>query len=161
MGKLYGRLREAEIWLAGMALAGVVGLVAWATATRVLGVPDVRVLEITQILFAWTCLLSASVAYRHATLFSVNMLEGWLPPRLRPWLTILQATLVFVMVATLGWIALDFVALADRRPLPLTGIRFSWVAATIPVACALMAMTAIETVVNTLRGAAAPRGEAA
>jgi hypothetical protein len=27
----------------------------------------------------------------------------------------------------------------DANPLPLTGIRFSWIAATIPVACTMMA----------------------
>ncbi|MCU0905869.1 MAG: TRAP transporter small permease subunit [Rhodobacteraceae bacterium] len=161
MGTVYLALREAEVWLAGAALAGVVGLVAWATATRVLGVPDVRVLELTQILFAWTCLLSASVAYRRSTLFAVDMLADWLRPGLRPFLTMAQAAIVLAMVAALGWVSLDFVALAGRRPLPLTGIPYSWVAATIPVACVLMAMTAIETMLATLRDLRTTAGGAA
>lgn len=156
MADLYLKLRTAEVWLGALALIGVIGLVAWATVTRVLGVPNIWVIEITQILFAWTCLLSASVAYRNATLFSVDMFSVWLPVRYRGTLKIVQALLVLGMVVWLGLVALDFVALADRRPLPLTGIRFSWVAAAIPFACTMMALTSLETVVKTLRGADAP-----
>lgn len=153
---LYLKLREVEVWLAAAALAGVVGLVFWATVTRVLGAPNVWVIELTQILFAWTCLLSASVAYRRATLFSVDILSPWLPKRLLGAMTILKSLIVLTMVVWLGVVAMDFFALANRRPLPLTGIRFSWVAATIPAACAMMALTCLETIVRTLRGADAP-----
>lgn len=156
MGYFYVKLREVEIWLAAIALCGVVGLVTWATLTRVLGVPSIWVLEVTQILFAWTCLLSASVAYRNATLFSVDFFSGVLPKRFRSVLRVVQAILVLGMVAWLAIVALDFVALADRRALPLTGIPFSWVAATIPVACAMMALTSLETILNVLRSANAP-----
>lgn len=155
---LYLKLRELEVWMASAALAGVVALVFWATVTRVLGVPSIWVIEVTQILFAWTCLLSASVAYRKATLFSVDMLSPLLPTRLLRAMTIIKSVMILAMVVWLGVVAMDFLALANRRPLPLTGIRFSWVAATIPAACAMMALTCLETIVRTLRGADAPEG---
>lgn len=156
MGEFYLRLRKAEVWLAALALCGVVGLVTWATLTRVLGVPSIWVIEVTQILFAWTCLLSASVAYRNATLFSVDFLSMRLPKRYRAALRLVQAILVLGMVVWLAVVALDFVALADRRTLPLTGIPFSFVAATIPVACIMMALTSLETIMDVLRSASAP-----
>lgn len=152
MKRIYETLRTAEIWLAALVLAAVIGLVSWATATRVLGVPNIWVIEVTQVLFAWACLLASSIAFRQSTHFSVDLLSGMLPAHLRPPLRIAQNLIILVLVAGLGWVALDFVAQANRRPLPLTGIRFSWVAATIPAACALMALTCIENIVDTLRG---------
>ena len=160
MGRLCRKLRLAEVWLAALMLALVVGFVFWATVTRVLGVPNIWVIEVTQILFAWACLLSASVAYRSSTLFSVNMFASWLPPRYRGALRIVQATLILGMVTWLGIVALDFVALAARRPLPLTGVPFSWVALTIPVACVMMALTSLETIVLTIRGSMTPERSA-
>ena len=158
MGDLYAKLRLTEVWLAAFALAGVVGLVFWATVTRVLGVPNIWVIEVTQILFAWTCLLSASIAYRNATLFSIDLFATWLPLQYRGALRIVQALLVLGMVVWLGIVALDFVELAARRPLPLTGVPFSWVAVTIPVACVMMALTSIETILTTLRGPSVSEG---
>lgn len=152
MGTLYSKLRLTEVWLAALMLALVVGLVFWATVTRVLGVPNIWVIEVTQILFAWACLLSASVAYRSSTLFSVNIFASWLPQRYLGALRIVQATLILGMVTWLGIVALDFVELAARRPLPLTGVPFSWVALTIPVACVMMALTSLETILLTIRG---------
>jgi len=146
----YQLLARIEAVAATLALTGVVGLVAWATVTRYLGVPNIWVLEVTQILFAWTCLLAASIAYRNAGHFSVSVLEGFLPEAMRPLFKVLQQVILLALLVALGWVSLDYVEVANRRPLPLTGIRFSWVAATIPVACALMAITSIHNIVTEL-----------
>lgn len=148
---LYSSLRWAEAVVAALVLTGVVALVSWATVTRYLGHPNIWVLEVTQVLFAWTCLLAASIAFRKSSHFSVSLLEELLPPKLRGLLRLLQQIVMLVLLVALGWVGLDFVEVAHRRPLPLTGIRFSWVAVTIPVACMLMGITCIENIVRELR----------
>lgn len=142
----YKLLTWIEAAAAALSLTGVVGLVTWATVTRYLGVPNIWVLEVTQILFAWTCLLAASIAYRNAGHFSVSVLENLFPASVLPVFRIVQQAVLLALLLALGWVSLDYVEVANRRPLPLTGIRFSWVAATIPVACGLMAITSIHTI---------------
>ena len=159
MYQAYRLVREAEIWAAAIALAGVVGLVSWATVTRFLAVPNVWVLEVTQLLFAWTCLLASSVAYRQASMFSVDVVSAKLPERWRPAIVAMREGVVLIVVIWLGWVALDFVTLAHRRPLPLTGIPFSWVAATVPVACTLIAMTCLEQILKATAKVRDPQGK--
>lgn len=151
----YLLLTRLEARAAALTLAGVVGLVSWATVTRFLGVPNIWVLEVTQILFAWTCLFAASIAYRNAGHFSVSVLESFLPDTAKPVLRLVQQVTLIVLLISLLWVSLDYVAVANRRPLPLTGIRFSWVAASIPVACILMAVTSLHNIYMELRGRAA------
>ncbi len=149
--KPYELLRRTEALAAALALTGVVGLVAWATVTRYIGQPNIWVLEVTQVLFAWTCLLAASVAFRRSSHFSVSVLEDMLPDRLRHPLRLIQQGLMLALLLALGWVALDYVAVAHRRPLPLTGIRFSWVAAAMPVTCGLMALTCVANLTRLIR----------
>lgn len=146
--RLYLLLRRAEVWLTLAILATVVGLVGWATLTRYLGVPNVWVIEVTQAFFAWLCLLSASVAFRSGSHFSVDLIVDRLGPALQPWLSVFRTLVLFLLLAALAWVSLDYVEISHRRRLPLTGIRFSWVASAFTVACVMMMLTCIENLVR-------------
>lgn len=147
----YRALKQLEFWSALILLVAVLGLTGWASITRFLGVPNIWVLEITQVCFAWVCFLAAVLAFRQSQHFSVEFLATALPAWLAPWLAPLRSAIMLVLLVALGWIALDFVEIAGRRKLPLTGIRNSWVAAALPTACLLMALHCIEAIVLELR----------
>jgi len=151
MKKLYDVFRAVEKWAAVASLLFVILLVSWATVTRVFGVPNVWVLEVTQMFFAWTCLLAASIAFRQSSHFSVEFLSQFLPGPLRKWNQVLQNLLILVLVLGVAWVSLDFVDLASRRPMPLSGIRFSWVVASIPVAFVLIALTCVENIIRLIQ----------
>lgn len=146
MNRVYNAFRFAEVIAAAVCLATVIGLVFWATVTRFLATPNIWGIEITQIFFAWTCALSASIAFRRSSHFSVDLLSGWLPEGNKFWMGILRNVLVFCLVMGVVYVSLDFVHLSRRRPLPLTRIPFSWVAASISVAFAMMGVTCIENI---------------
>lgn len=144
---LYRALRRLELWAATFALMVVLLLVGWATVTRYLGVPNVWVIEVTQAVFAWVCLLAASIAFRSGSHFSVDVFGSVLPAAVRDWLGVLRFCILLVILITLAWISLDTIEIANRRRLPLTGVRFSWVVAAFPVACILMILTCIEQII--------------
>ena len=152
----YRALRRLELWAALFALVVVLLLVGWATLTRYLGVPNVWVIEVTQGVFAWVCLLAASIAFRSGSHFSVDLVGDMLPDAMREWLGVLRYCLLLIILVVLVWISLDTVEIAHRRRLPLTGIRFSWVVAAFPTACILMILTCIEQIVRQWPGQSGP-----
>jgi len=159
---VYRALKQVEFWSALILLVAVLGLTGWASVTRFLGVPNIWVLEITQVCFAWVCFLAAVLAFRESQHFSVEFLTALLPDKISPWLGPLRSAIMLVLLVALGWIALDFVEVAGRRRLPLTGIRNSWVAAALPTACLLMALHCVEALIieiRALRRGTDPRDE--
>lgn len=142
--RTYLFFRRLEVWLAILVLAIVLCLIGWATLTRYLGIPNVWVIEVTQAFFAWLCMLSASIAFRNGSHFSIDLMAHLIPRHLEPWLSVFRFTVLLILLCTLIWYSLDYVELTNRRKLPLSGIRFSWVSAAFPAACALMAITCIE-----------------
>ena len=148
---VYRALKQLEFWSALILLVTVLGLTGWASVTRFLGVPNIWVLEVTQVCFAWVCFLAAVLAFRKSQHFSVEFLTAALPDAIGPWLGPIRSAIMLVLLVALGWIALDFVEVAGRRRLPLTGIRNSWVAAALPVACLLMALHCVEALIIEIR----------
>jgi TRAP-type C4-dicarboxylate transport system permease small subunit len=144
----YLLFRQLEIWVTLVVMAIVLCLIGWATLTRYIGTPNVWVIEVTQAFFAWLCLLSASIAFRNGSHFSIDILSKLLPDTLGPWISVFRFTVLLVLLVLLIWISFDYVELTNRRKLPLSGIRFSWVAAAFPVACSLMALTCIEHIIR-------------
>jgi len=150
MLRAYYALRQVEVYCAAAALTAVIGLVTWATITRFFAIPNIWVIEITQIFFAWACVLSGSIAFRRSSHFSVDMLTGFLPKGSTYWVELLQNGIVLVLVLGVAWVSLDFVQQAGRRPLPLTRIPFSWIAASMPVAFSMIGITCMENILKLL-----------
>lgn len=148
--RAYHLLLRIETIVAAMALIGVICLTGWAAVTRFLAIPNIWVLEVTSVLFAWACFLSASIAFRSQQHFKIEYLEAVLPDHLKRLLPKLRAVLLFGILVALIWYALDYVEMANRRTLPFTGIRFSWVVAALPVACAMMALNCLVTLFSSL-----------
>ena len=148
---VYRALKQLEFWGALVLLVLVLGLTGWASITRFFGVPNIWVLEVTQVCFAWLCFLAAVLAFRESQHFSVDFLIAALPRPIGRWLGPIRSTIMLILLLALSWIALDFVEVAGRRRLPLTGIRNSWVAAALPAACLLMALHCVEALIIEIR----------
>lgn len=148
---IYRVLKLLEFWTAAFLLSAVLGLTGWASVTRYLGVPNIWVIEVTQVLFAWVCFLAAVIAFRSSQHFSVDLLIDVLPDRIHPWLGVLRAAVTLAILLGLAWISIDYVEQSHRRRLPLTGIRYSWVAAALPTACLMMAAHCVETILKETR----------
>lgn len=146
--RAYLLLNKIETVAAALALIGVVCLTGWAAITRFLAVPNIWVLEVTQVLFAWACFLSASIAFRRSQHFNIEYLAAVLPETLQTMLPKFRALLMLGILLGLIWYALDYVEMANRRTLPLSGIRFSWVVAALPTACTLMALNCIVVLLS-------------
>lgn len=137
----------------------MLGLTGWASITRFLGVPNIWVIEVTQVLFAWVCFLAASIALRQSQHFSMDILSNWLPETMRPTLNIIRSVIVLFILVGLVWVSIDFVEQSHRRKLPLTGIRTSWVAAALPVAFIMMALDCLDTIIRELKSKPEPEAE--
>lgn len=149
--KAYARLKQLEFVAAALLLSAVLGLMGWASITRFLGVPNIWVIEITQVLFAWVCLLAASIAFRRSQHFSVDILSSILPTKLAARMGTIRYAILLCILLGIAWISIDYVELAHRRRLALTGIRYSWVAAALPVSCVLMSFNCIDKIYRGLR----------
>lgn len=153
---VFEKFRRIELWVTLAVLTGVLLLIGWATITRYLGVPNIWVIEVTQALFAWVCFLCADMAFRKQSHFSVDFLSMLLPDRIKPYLGLVQNVIILVLLIALFYVSLDYVQLANRRHLPLSGIPFSWVVMAFPIACILMSITCIENIIGIIRPSPLP-----
>ena len=145
-------LRRAEMTAAVALLGAVVAVVLAGTIGRYAGHPVVWSDEVAQALFVWLAMLAADLTLQRAGHFRIDVLVGLLPETPRFLLEMAIKIMIAVLLVFLVYYGWLLTKLSDPRPLPMTGVPSSYAAAALPVAYALMFVTAVEQIVRRLRG---------
>ncbi len=142
MTKLYDYVRESEAFVAQITLWGMVILIFLAGVARLLSRPINWAVDLSTCLFAWSCFLSADVAWRENKLMSVDVFVRLFPESLRRFMALLN---YFVLIGFLLYLIVFGVQLSYttrvRTFQGIPGFSYTWVTLSVPVGAALLLMT--------------------
>jgi TRAP-type C4-dicarboxylate transport system permease small subunit len=147
MTLLVQRLVKLEIIIAGIFVIAMVIMVFVGGTSRLMRSPINATIDFATCFFAWATFLSADIAWRQNRLTSLRLLPDALPKRWSCWLdlgnyAVILAILGYGVVAGtwLAWIS------RTRTFQGMPDISYSWVTASLPVGCALMAVTTLAKI---------------
>ncbi len=144
MKNLYGQACEAEALVARTTLWGMVLLIFAAGMARLLKSPINWAVDLSTCLFAWSCFLSADVAWRENKLMNVNVIVKFYPPKVQRFVEYLNYIILmafFVYLIFFGvWLSYTT---RVRTFQGIPGFSYTWVTLSVPVGAFFLLMTAI------------------
>lgn len=144
MAKVYDYMCESEAFVAQITLWGMVLLIFSAGLARLLGRPINWAVDLSTCLFAWSCFLSADVAWRENKLMSVDVFVRLFPEPLRRLLTLLNYLILvgFLLYLIVFGVQLSYTTRV-RTFQGIPGFSYTWVTLSVPVGAVLLLMTTI------------------
>jgi|YelNatPaOPRAMG01_1025707.scaffolds.fasta_scaffold25112_4 TRAP-type C4-dicarboxylate transport system permease small subunit len=144
MERIYRKVCQLEWVLARITLWSMVVLIFTAAMARLLKNPINWAIDLSTCLFAWSCFLSADVAWREGKLMNVDILLKSLPWNIRRKVVlvnylIIAAFLVYLIVFGL-WLSYTTRA---RTFQGIPGFSYTWVTLSVPVGALLLLVTTI------------------
>jgi TRAP-type C4-dicarboxylate transport system permease small subunit len=111
--------------------------------------------EVSRLMFVWVVFLGAYIALCRKGHMAIVMVVDALPDMPRRLVRALGWVLVLVFLVVLAFSGYRLVAstLGFGRTTPILGISAAWAYLSVPVAAALMALRALEEIVDAWRGA--------
>ncbi len=165
MKKIYEWICDIESLVARLALWGMVALIFLAGVARLMLVPMNWAIDMSTCLFAWSCFLSADVAWREDKLMNVDVLVRVFPESARQFFKfvnymILIAFLIYLMVFG---VSLSYTTRA-RTFQGIPGFSYTWVTLSVPVGALFLFITTVLKIRRDFRPgrgfAAIPEGSA-
>jgi TRAP-type C4-dicarboxylate transport system permease small subunit len=151
MRSFYAYLLRLEAVLASIFLLLMVGLIFTGGVARLMRNPLNWTIDLATCFFAWGAFLCADIAWRNGSLMSIDLIPQRLPERARRWLDyanylIISVFLVYVIYAgtLLAWVS------RARSFNGIPGVSYSWVTMSLPVGAALLLITTILKIRQTL-----------
>jgi len=140
----YARVCGAESFVAQLTLWGMVLLIFVAGVARLVGSPINWAVDLSTCLFAWSCFLSADVAWRENKLMRVDVFLRLFPERLRWFLGFLNYCVLvgFFLYLIIFGLYLSYTTRV-RTFQGIPGFSYTWVTLSVPVGALLLLMTAI------------------
>jgi TRAP-type transport system small permease protein len=134
MAKFYENVCRAESIIARTTLIVMVVLIFSAAVARVFRYPINWAIDISTFLFAWSCFLSADVAWREDKIMNVDLLVKRFPVNVQRFLKyvnyiILIAFLLFLVVFGF-WLSYTT---RSRSFQGIPGFSYTWVTLSVPV----------------------------
>lgn len=158
MRRLYAALVAAEVRLAGAFLVAMVALIFIGAVARMLQHPINWAIDVALCLFAWTCFLSADIAWRRDALMSLDLLVVRLPGPVARALRLLNLTLISAFfVYVIGYGTLLAWSSRARSFQGMPEVSYSWVSASMPFGAALLLVTTLIKIRNELARGRGPR----
>jgi TRAP-type C4-dicarboxylate transport system permease small subunit len=152
MRAFYAHVLRAEAILAAALLLLMVALIFTGGVARLARNPLNWTIDLATCSFAWACFLCADIAWRKDLLMSVDIVTARLPPRLRSVVlyanyAIISAFLVYIIYAgvLLSWVS------RARSFNGIPGVSYSWVTMSLPVGGALLLITTLIKVRQSMR----------
>ena len=144
MDGIAGKLRQAEVVLAGLFVIAMVAMIFVGGTARLMRAPINATIDFATCFFAWATFLSADVAWHRNRLTALRLVPDWLGPAAR-WRLDLANYGIVLAVLTYGVIAGTWLAWISRSRTfqGMPDISYSWVTAALPVGCALMILTTL------------------
>lgn len=144
MKNLYGNICEGEAFVARITLWGMVVLIFAAGVARLLKVPINWAVDMSTCLFAWSCFLSADVAWRENKLMNVDVLVKFYPESVKRfvnWFNYMVLIGFFLYLIFFGaWLSYTT---RERTFQGIPGFSYTWVTLSVPVGAIFLLMTAI------------------
>jgi len=144
MKKLYEFLCTIESLIARTALWSMVALIFSAGIARLLMVPINWAIDLSTCLFAWSCFLSADVAWREDKLMNVDVLLRLFPDKVKRSLKLLNYTILlgFLLYLMVFGVWLSYTTRA-RTFQGIPGFSYTWVTLSVPVGAMFLFITTI------------------
>ena len=144
MKKLYDHLCEFEAFVARITLWGMVILIFLAGVARLLKDPINWAVDMSTCLFAWSCFLSADVAWRENKLMNVDVFVRLYPEKLQRFAKLFNYIVLlgfFLYLIVFGlWLSYTT---RERTFQGIPGFSYTWVTLSVPVGAFFLLMTAI------------------
>jgi TRAP-type C4-dicarboxylate transport system permease small subunit len=142
--KLYDYLCEVEAFVARITLWGMVILIFAAGVARLLKYPINWAIDMSTCLFAWSCFLSADVAWRENKLMSVDVLVKFYPDNLKRFMNLFNYIILvgfFLYLIFFGmWLSYTT---RERTFQGIPGFSYTWVTLSVPVGAIFLLLTAV------------------
>jgi TRAP-type transport system small permease protein len=144
MKKLYERLCGVESFVARVTLWGMVGLIFAAGIARLMKVPINWAVDMSTCLFAWSCFLSADVAWRENKLMNVDVLVRLFPDEVKRFFHFFNYTVLigFLAYLIIFGIWLSYTTRA-RTFQGIPGFSYTWVTLSVPVGATFLMITTL------------------
>lgn len=144
MVKVYEYVCKIEALVARIALLSMVVLIFSAAIARFLHHPINWAIDISTFLFAWSCFLSADVAWRENKLMSVDILIRLVPDKVKKFFRFFNYAILVLFLVYL--IVFGFWLSYTTRARSFQGIpafSYTWVTLSVPVGSILLLITTI------------------
>jgi TRAP-type C4-dicarboxylate transport system permease small subunit len=149
MKNLYDHLCEFEALAARLTLWGMVILIFLAGVARLMKDPINWALDMSTCLFAWSCFLSADIAWRENKLMNVDVFVRLYPEKYRHFVKIFNYAVLlgfFIYLIVFGlWLSYTT---RERTFQGIPGFSYTWVTLSVPVGAFFLLMTAILKIKN-------------
>jgi TRAP-type C4-dicarboxylate transport system permease small subunit len=142
MKTVYDYFRKVEAFTAQTALWSMVTLIFAAAIARLLLYPINWAIDLSTCLFAWSCFLSADVAWHENKMMNVDVLIRKLPENTRRRLRLLNYVILFVFLAYLMAFGIWLSYTTRARTFQgIPGFSYTWVTLSVPVGAMCLFIT--------------------
>ncbi|MBI5579294.1 MAG: TRAP transporter small permease subunit [Deltaproteobacteria bacterium] len=144
MKAFYDYLCRIESFVAWSTLWTMVALIFAAGIARLCLYPINWAIDMSTCLFAWSCFLSADIAWRQDKLMNVDILIKKFPESVRRYLRLVNYTILFGFLAYLVIFGIWLSYTTRARTFQgIPGFSYTWVTLSVPVAAFLMFINTI------------------
>ncbi|MGE5259166.1 MAG: TRAP transporter small permease [Hyphomicrobiales bacterium] len=142
MKTVYDYFRKLEAFTAQTALWSMATLIFAAAIARLLLYPINWAIDLSTCLFAWSCFLSADVAWHENKLMNVDVLIRKFPESTRRRLRLLNYFILFVFLAYLMAFGIWLSYTTRARTFQgIPGFSYTWVTLSVPVGAMCLFIT--------------------
>ena len=121
-------------------------------ATRTAGYPVIWAIDLSQLSFAWACVLGADLALKKNIHIEIDIVIRKFSRAARKTLAIIWLIAIAFFLGFLVWYGTKLTLQNVERVLGDVGISYSWVTGSIPVGAALMLITTVTRLWRGLTG---------
>ncbi len=116
-----------------------------AVASRyIFKMPILASIELSRLLFVWSCFLAAAMAYRRRAHVAITFIFDLFPARLQKWMTMLLHLLILSFLVLVFYQSILVTSLLWPSRLPMLQITQSWFYLPVPVVSLIMMLYTLE-----------------
>lgn len=144
MKNLYESICKAESFVARTTLWAMVGLIFSAGVARLLMYPINWAIDMSTCLFAWSCFLSADIAWREDKLMNVDVLIRKFPEKVKRYFKLFNYIILtgFLVYFIIFGVWLSYTT-RTRTFQGIPDFSYTWVTLSVPVGAFFLLMTTI------------------
>ena len=154
MKTVYDYFRKVEAFIAQTTLWAMVTLIFAAAIARLLLYPINWAIDLSTCLFAWSCFLSADIAWNENKLMNVDIMIRNFPEKAKRHLKLLNYVILFAFLIYLmvfgSWLSYTTRA---RTFQGIPGFSYTWVTLSVPVGALCLFITTIIKFTSEVRDA--------
>lgn len=150
MKAIYRAFCKVEEAIACAMFFSMVVLVLCSALARLINKPIAWSIDVAQLLLAWTCFIGADVAFRRGKLVGLDLFTRKLPQKVQDFLTLVVQLLILLSLAIFIFYGVRLSIESWKRSFQTLTISYSFVTLSLPVASALMIITDVLKIKDTV-----------